>query len=161
MEFHYVRIKYKGMTILLDKEDEQFFLSHKWYPDRKGYLRRNRSWKDGRTGPASPRLHREIMGAASDQQVDHVNHNVYDNRKSNLRLCSSAENARNCRKKTPSRTNLKGVYPQTSGRFYASIRVNKKLLYLGTFDTAQEAAQKYNEAARLHFGEFASLNQVS
>lgn len=41
----------------------------------------------------------------------------------------------------------------------AEIRVNGKSLRIGRFATEQEAARAYNEAARLHHGEFAVLNE--
>lgn len=156
---HYVRIKYKSKVLWLDKEDEKFFFDHKWYFDRKGYLKRNVRRGD-LTKVSTPRLHRELLNAPAEMQVDHINGNVFDNRKCNLRLATATQNARNCRKLKPNSSGFKGVYLIKSGRFQTMIRVNKKLLTLGTFDTALEAAQRYNEAARLHFGEFASLNQV-
>jgi len=158
MTMHYVRIKYKGYILWLDKADEAMFRQHKWYPNQKGYLRRN-NWVGGKN--KNIMLHRSIAGATTkDEHVDHINHNIHDNRGCNLRLCTPQENSRHCKKKKPSSGGFKGVYKVRSGRFQAMIRVDDKLSTLGTFDTAQEAAQKYNEAAKLHFGEFASLNQV-
>ena len=42
----------------------------------------------------------------------------------------------------------------------AQIAVRGKIIHLGYFNTAMEAALVYNEAALIHHGEFAHLNQV-
>lgn len=47
-----------------------------------------------------------------------------------------------------------------NGRYRAYIRVNKKLIHLGHFHTALEAAKCYNKAAEKYFGEFASPNTI-
>jgi hypothetical protein len=47
------------------------------------------------------------------------------------------------------------------GRFVAHLQVNKKQIYIGAFESEIEAALAFNEAAKLHFGEFARLNVVS
>lgn len=54
---------------------------------------------------------------------------------------------------------FKGVYKRGS-RWEASISPNRKYLYLGIFDTSDEAALAYNAAALIHYGVFARLNDV-
>lgn len=59
-----------------------------------------------------------------------------------------------------SSSGFKGVYPTKSKKWAAKIRQGNKLLHLGTFDTPEEAAEIYNEAAKRHQGEFAWLNPL-
>ena len=111
-------------------------------------------------------LHRFIMELhgydLTGKIVDHKNHNVFDNRKENLRICSYIENNRN---RKPLKTNLtkyKGVYPsnRTKNPWIARINIGdgKKSRYLGIFKTEELAAEAYDKKAKEHFGEFAWLN---
>jgi hypothetical protein len=50
---------------------------------------------------------------------------------------------------------LKGMSIRPNGRYQARIRVDKKIIWLGTFDTPEEAHSAYVQAAKQHFGEFA------
>lgn len=106
-------------------------------------------------------MHRYIMGATKGQIVDHINGNILDNRKSNLRFCSISQNAMNSRKTNRSNltSKLKGVSLDRSGKrikpWRAFIKLNKKSIYLGNFKTEIEAHNAYCEAAKKHFGHFA------
>jgi hypothetical protein len=82
--------------------------------------------------------------------VDHIDGDRRNNSIENLRVCSHAENLRNqVRTKT-----TKGVYLQKSGKWRAKIHLNKKQIWLGYFNTKQEAIDAYNEASRRLHGEF-------
>src|SRR6185369_1147212 len=103
-------------------------------------------------------LHRIIADAKPGQIVDHINGDTLDNRRSNLRLCTTAENNRNTRGKNP-KSGFKGVYPQFgTNTWQAKITVAGKVLCLGTFKEKEDAAKCYDLAAREHFGEFARTN---
>ena len=85
--------------------------------------------------------------------IDHINGDTSDNRWANLRDVPHAvncENQRNAR-----RSNASGYLGVTmfKGRPRASIRVKRKLLHLGTFDTVEQAHEAYLAAKRrLHEG---------
>jgi hypothetical protein len=51
-----------------------------------------------------------------------------------------------------------GVHLNQSGKWSARIRVNGKRIELGRFDSEEEAARNYNNAAILHHGVFATVN---
>jgi len=92
--------------------------------------------------------------------IDHINRNVLDNRIENLRWCSSSQNNRNREKQLNTTSQYKGVY-LAEGRWKASIRVNSKLIHLGSFGTELEGAKAYNDFIVAHnLGEFAILNNL-
>jgi len=102
-------------------------------------------------------MHREIMSPPQELVVDHINGDGLDNRKENLRVCTHAENIRNQKLNRLNTTGYKGVCVNRE-KWISRIKVNGKLLYLGRYNTPEEAAQVYDEAARKYFGKFASLN---
>lgn len=106
------------------------------------------------------RLHRLIMQPPDDKLVDHIDGNGLNNRKSNLRICTDRQNSANSRKIANKTSKYKGVFRRESGRWRAAIRVNGKLINIGTFTDEMEAARAYNAMAVLYFGSFAWLNQL-
>ena len=101
-------------------------------------------------------LHRSLMSLVPGDgvQVDHINRNPLDNRRANLRVCTSRQNSYNVAKTRLSQL-PRGVNRQISGRFVAVISVDHKNYCLGTYDTPEEASAAYqSKASELH-GEFA------
>lgn len=103
-------------------------------------------------------LHRFILDAPKGAVVDHRHHRNLDNRRSEIRLASTHQNAQNSRTRKDSSNGYKGVTLQPSGRFRARIWVNGVRRSLGFFPTAVEAAREYDRQALIHHGEFAQTN---
>jgi len=104
-------------------------------------------------------MHRFILNAPRHLVVDHINHNGLDNRKSNLRLCTRAENSRNRRSFNNKSSRYKGVsWDKQRKLFLAAIRCNGKYYNLGRFKSETAAAKAYDKKTRELFGEFAYLN---
>lgn len=57
------------------------------------------------------------------------------------------------------KSGYKGVYP-SGAKYHASIWMSGRLLYIGRYDTPEEAALAYNKAALEHFGPSAKLNVI-
>ena len=88
-------------------------------------------------------------GAMPKNQIDHINGNRSDNRIENLREATPAQNMQNrrtARKGSPSK--LIGVVKPARGRCFATISFNGKRVYLGKFDTPEEAHEAYLKAKR-------------
>lgn len=102
------------------------------------------------------RMHRVLLGNP-ELDVDHRNGDTLDNRRLNLRPCTTQQNVWN-QKKRIGALRFKGVAKAGSGRFYAQITVSRKRIYLGICETEEAAARTYDAAARKHFGAYARLN---
>ena len=82
----------------------------------------------------------------AEKDIDHINGDPSDDRWSNLRAISHRENLMNRRAYTRKDregqgTGYKGVYrAKNSKSYYASICIQKKMHYLGTFKDPREAA---------------------
>lgn len=90
--------------------------------------------------------------------VDHINHKQYDNRKNNLRLCSSRENSLNTSLSKNNTSGVNGVSMMKNGKYRAYINENYKQIYLGSFDTLEEAKSARKKASIQLYGDFANLS---
>ncbi len=99
-------------------------------------------------------MHYLQTGEQPPEQIDHINGDKSDNRWSNLRSATQSENECNRGMTRRNKTGYKGVHRFPNGRFLAQIGKNNKVLSLGYFDTAEEAAEAYTNAARQLHGEF-------
>ncbi len=98
-----------------------------------------------------------------ESEFDHIDRNIFNNQKNNLRKCTHQQNCLNRRKSiSASSTSLyKGVdYREDKEKWRARIKVNNRQLSLGHFDSEIKAAKAYNRAAIKYFGEFALVNVI-
>lgn len=104
-------------------------------------------------------MHREILAlrAGDKREADHKNGDTLDNRRSNLRVASHAENKANSHRLKVGKSGFRGV-TVIRNKFRASIKQGGKSCDLGRFETAIAAARAYDKAAKSRFGEFARLN---
>ena len=146
----------KGYKTIVDDSDYAWLSKVKWHAaERKGLVYALRQH-----GGKWVRLHNAIMNPPPGLQVDHLNRNPLDNRRSNLRLCTISENMQNQRI-SPHSSRFKGVsYRKDRACWRAQIRINGKVTHLGNFETEGEAAEAYNEAAKAHYGPLSYLNAL-
>lgn len=101
-------------------------------------------------------LHRFLLNPPRDMFVDHINGNGLDNRRTNLRLATREQNARNAKRPRTSSSGLKGAcWDRRDQRWRSTIRLDGRKVSLGYFRTAEEAHRAYCEASAKHYGEFA------
>lgn len=147
----------QGEFALVDVEDYERLAQYKWRLGSKGYA--IRTFKDVSGKKRTLSMHRVIMDAPPRTETDHINGDRLDNRKANLRICSTMENQRNRGIQVNSTTGFKGVSPhKASGKYEGKIGHKKEKIYLGLFSSPEEAARAYDAMARKLFGEFARLN---
>jgi hypothetical protein len=98
---------------------------------------------------------RFMTGEWPADQVDHVDSNRGDNRFANLRAATVTQNNRNRRHVG---AGLKGAqWHSRRQKFQSQIRHDGQLIWLGYFDTAEQAHAAYAVAAERLHGEFARI----
>jgi len=143
----------KGKFTLVDAVDYDSLVAYSWSYS-SGYAVRGGN-KDDRKRTIF--MHDEIMPPPEGLEVDHINLDKLDNRRSNLRHGTRAQNLGNVRSKKGS-SQYKGVSRTRGGKWQAFIQKDKRNFYLGTYASEIEAASAYDAEARKHFGEFSRCN---
>lgn len=149
----------QGKVALIDDEDWPLVAGHKWRAYKNGHSFYAASDVGGRRNKRTLQMHRLLLGAMPGQFVDHKDRNGLNNTRSNLRLCTKAQNAQNSRKYARGSSLYKGVrWRPERQKWFASIGTHPNVRWLGTFTDPVEAAKAYDAAAKQLFGEFARLN---
>lgn len=93
-------------------------------------------------------------------EIDHINRVKIDNRIENLRSATRSQNCVNVLDRgTSNRTGYTGVYAHKN-KWQASISINWKTTYLGSFQTPKEAHEAYWKARDQHHGDFCPVPNV-
>ena len=146
----------KGFVTIVDEGDYDWLMQWKWC-FCNGYAIRGHG---GRKNRDYIYMHRLIMNFPNSKEIDHINGNKLDNRRSNLRISTRLQNGSNIGKRNGV-SKYKGVsWHKGDGKWVAQIHPNRIHIHLGCFDNEEDAAFAYNKAAKKHFGEFARLNEI-
>lgn len=146
----------RGKVAVIDAADAEAVGRHLWHYTRDGYVQ-------CRVEGRRTYLHR-FLSNSGDLYVNHRNDDRLDNRRENLRPCTTADYTRNqkpleTRRGKPLTCRLKGVcWDRSRGKYLAQIETNERCRHLGYYADPVQAAHAYDAAAREHFGEFARLN---
>lgn len=98
-----------------------------------------------------------IHGRWPDGYVDHRDLATGHDSETNLREATNSQNQCNRRVQRNNRIGVKGVSLTKGGTYYARITKDGRDHHLGSFATADQAAQAYASAARRLHGEFANF----
>ena len=164
-----IRLRFRkcsGLVALIDDEDFGLISQYHWYANwNKGvqtfYVRGFISGK-GMSERKIIYMHRLIMDANPNEQVDHIDHNGLNNQKANLRFCNHSQNAANKRKQRGESTSkFKGVsWDERHKKWQAQIKLDSKLIRIDYFDDEIDAAKAYDKKAIELFGDFAMTNKM-
>lgn len=151
MIFRWVEIPVgQGRVAWIDPDDAERVRQFNWSLDQRKNGTRYASRKDYRNGGRKVYLHRFIMEAAEDEDVDHLNGNGLDCRRSNMRLTTRTQNLQN-QHKHRAKSGVRGAYwCGRRRRFYVQIWVNKKAVSVGSSPTIEGAELLSRAAHRVH-----------
>ena len=151
----------KGRFALVDDQDFFWLSDLRWCFSSDGYAVNHYRDEQGQYHKRS--MHRLLMArilghpVPHNLQVDHINHDRIDNRRSNLRLATRSQNQAYKGLQVNNTSGYKGVI-WNQGKWEVRIRFQENKLYLGRYTHPVEAALIYDCAARLLYAEFAHPN---
>ena len=138
----------RGQITIVDADDYDKVSTRKWVLGANGYAVSYKSY-------GMILMHRLIMNTPKGKVVDHINGNKLDNRKSNLRNCTHAENMQN-RFKANSKSGFRNVYWHARlSKWVVLVKKDKKMHYFGSFINKEEAIQAARSARTSLFGKYA------
>jgi hypothetical protein len=146
----------QGKFAIVGAEDYEWLSQYKWCALK---THNNKFYAVRRKNNKTIIMHRQIMNAPAGLVVDHIDGNSLNNRKTNLRICTQAQNIHNSQPRRNRSSKYKGVFwDKVNKKWSTNIRKGDKRIYLGGFDDEIEAALAYDRKAAELFGEFAYLN---
>lgn len=151
----------QGKVAIVDAADWESLSKFRWHAHtvRGGvwYAVRKVRLPNGKYGSAW--MHRDILDVAADVQVDHRDGDGLNNTRENLRPATNQQNLYNAGIRSDNKSGYKGVsWSKYMGKWRAYCTANGKTNHIGYFDSLEDAARAYDEAAIRTHGEFARLN---
>lgn len=148
-EYYKVKFTNKDGYFLVDADDWETAKKYSWMltinPD--GY----KSVKGNINGKLI-----KLTAFIGCKYYDHIDRNSLNNRKYNLRPATTQQNAMNRSKRNNNKSGYPGVYwNNTNKKWIAQITINNNPIYLGSFETIENAIKTRKEAEQKYFGEFA------
>lgn len=124
---------------VVDAADAEWVNRWRWKISANGYALRG-GFLDGKK--RNVLLHRQLLGltVGDGLQVDHINRDRLDNRRSNLRIVSAAKNSQNRTSLTGSTSRFLGVWwNKARNRWCAQLRRGDRAIWIGSFKSEEEA----------------------
>jgi len=151
IEIPFLEFNINGNIVFLDEEDLPKLQGNKITISGNGY-------------PITTYKHKiyyihKLVLDLPESDVDHINRNKLDARKSNLRLVTESNNGANSEKRINNTSGYKGVmFFKRDENWHAQITHDYKKIHIGYFNTAEDAAKAYDKKAFELFGDHAVLN---
>lgn len=154
----------QGRMTAVDDSDFDRLHKHRWFYAARhdgratGYAIRH--IRLSKTRVKVVRLHREVIGdPPHGMNIDHIDGDTLNNRRSNLRFATSSQNLANSPLRRDNITGAKGVHwHKGRQRYTASIGFNGKRIWLGAFGTVKQASRAYAEASIELYGSFSRVS---
>ena len=134
----------RGKLAVVDNEDFEELNKYKWCFDGQYAQRRENG--------ISIRMHSQMMHPPKGQEVDHINRNKLDNRRSNLRVVSKSVNSFNTGMLSNNTSGVKGVvWDKVNKKWRSQIQVLRKGIALGRFSNIEDATFARATAERRYY----------
>lgn len=144
-ENNVVHVKLRsGEEMLCDIEDWDKLKGYTWRMNKQGYA-------SAAINKRQKRFHVKVMGRKNGYVIDHKDRDKLNNQRNNLRFVTKSGNAVNSKLSKNNTSGVKGVRKARSGRWVACLMLNGKNIYLGTYDTIEEAAEARRKGEEKYF----------
>lgn len=151
----------RGYEATIDVDDISLVECFNWYALKNGKtvyaVRHGPTEKCGKRSKVS--MHRTLLSPLPGVEVDHIDRCGTNNRRSNLRQATRAQNLQNRGLSSNNRAGHKGVsWHKRAKKWRAALQVNGSRIYLGLFGTVEAAADAYAQASTRHHQEFGRVD---
>ena len=146
---------------LVDDNDFEELNKFKWHAlkDENTFYTGRKIWDKNTKKQKMITMHRVIMKTPKGKETDHIDRNALNNQRSNLRIVTHSQNQMNKGMGKNNTSGFKGVsWDKNSKKWQANIKENNKRLYLGLFETKEEAYKAYVEACKKYHRDFANYS---
>jgi hypothetical protein len=142
-----------GSKSIVDIDDVKELVDMAYWIDTSGYM-------VAKINGERVYMHRVVSKCPEGYVTDHINHNTFDNRKSNLRICTPYQNSLNHRISSSNTSGTTGVYYlKKNKKWLAMIGYKGKKIRLGVYVELEDAINARKEAEKKYFGEFANKEE--
>ena len=146
-----------GKFAICDDDDYDFIKS--LHPTCLSDKKINNFYLIGKKDSKRTMLVRLLLNVKKGELVNYINNEPLDIRRSNLRIINYAQKCQ-LSLKNKQKLNYVGVKLVNSGNYVSTIRDKGRIIYLGTFEFAKDAAEAYNKKAKELYGELAYQNKI-
>lgn len=127
---------------VVDAADLDLLGQYRWYLAKPGKGRRGGNYPTATVGGRPLTMHRLLVPAPDGYVVDHINRDGLDNRRSNLRVITPAQNMQNRRSRVGATSSFRGVYwAKNEQKWRAQVKVEGIKFCLGSYDSEEDAAK--------------------
>ena len=139
--------------VLFDIEDLALIQNYKWHIRYNSNRKTNYVVGWDKENNNHIKIHRLITNCEKKFVVDHINRNPLDNRKCNLRICTTKENKQNqvTQKNNKSSGHQNVYWDNIQKKWRVGLRINRKLTYFGRYTNLEDAINKAKEMRRIYF----------
>ena len=140
----------KKAETIFDEIDVEIVSQYKWS------INNNSGYVVAKIKGKNVRLHQLIMKSSSNDLIDHQDRDRTNNKRSNLRFATKAQNSWNSGLRRDNQSGIKGVsWCSRLNKWAANITVNNKHIFLGNYANIKDAEIVRNNAEKEYYRQYA------